>query len=141
MKKNVNRRVISRHGKDKSTMQNIIRSLVMHGAVSLSLARAKDIQRHVEKLVSLGTTDSVTTLRLLSGKIGSNITARKIIMYAQDASKKRKSGFTRILKVGERRGDATVVAKLMLVDFVKPVIKTLAKNKTEKPVSTVEKKK
>ena len=132
MKKRINRRVISRHGQDKSTMQNIIRSLIMHGSVSLSLARAKNVQRHAEKLISAGKTDSVVALRLLSSKIGSNITARKIITYAQQAAKKRGSGFTKIVKVGERRGDATLVAKLMLVDFEKPVVLALKKDKSHK---------
>lgn len=150
MKKNVVRRVISRHGKDKATMQNIIRSLFMHGAVKLSVERAKDIQRHAEKLASAATVEGVVTLRLLTGKIGSVITAKSIMDYAKSVGTKRTSGFTRVEKMHDRRGDGMTVARLSLVDFVKPEkvvkkavapVKKVAPVEKEKEVKKVSEKK
>jgi large subunit ribosomal protein L17 len=111
-------------------MQNVIRSVFLWGKIQLPTARAKEIKRQVDKLMSLASTDSVTTLRLLTSKIGSVITAKSIMKFAAVASKKRATGFTRVVKIGQRRGDGTEIASLELVDYEAP--KKLAKVEKDK---------
>ena len=133
MKKHVTRRVISRHAKDRSTMQNAIRSLFLWGKIQLPTNRAKEVQRQVDKLLTRAKTDSVTNLRLLTSKLSSVVTAKSLLVFAGVASKKRSSGFTKVIKVGQRRGDGTQVASLELVDFEIP--KKLSKVKEVKKVA------
>lgn len=106
----------------KATVRELLKSLFKYGKTVTTLARAKALKRNADTLVTKGLNDSpVVALRALMKSLGDRGAARIVLHYIGYAIKKRNSGFARMEKIGFRRGDATGVASVTLMDFVKPV--------------------
>ena len=116
-------------------LRSLTTSLLWHGHVTTSEARAKETRPLVERLITLARKDSVHHRRLAarfllpvglkysdaipSGRgLGTVETAVKnLFEHVAPQYQDRPGGYTRIIRLGLRRGDATQVARLELVDF------------------------
>lgn len=90
------------------------RSLVLKGKIKTTEARAKEIRPLVEKMLTRGKSATLANRRLLIAQLGDLTTANKLIKTAE-GYKDRAGGYTRIVKMVQRKGDASPMA---LIEFV-----------------------
>ncbi len=109
-------RLDRRAGQRKALLKNALTSLFIHERIKTTRAKALEIRRSAEKMITRAKTDSVHNRRIV-GKI---ITEKKVLakLFTEIAPRysKRPGGYTRILKVGQRRGDAAEMVLLELVE-------------------------
>jgi large subunit ribosomal protein L17 len=117
MKKRVNVKLLREKGQTRSDGKNIIHSLFKYGAIKTSTVRAKRLKSLVDRLINYGFKEELQALRLIKQKVGHQSTTKQIIEYAKRFKGNKKSGFTSLKKVGFRRGDATEISRLVLIDF------------------------
>lgn len=95
-------------------LRSLSRSLILAGKIQTTEARAKEMRPLVEKMVTRGKSLTLANRRYLMAQLGSAAVVRKLEGVAQ-AHKERKGGYTRIVKVGNRKGDA---APMAVIEFV-----------------------
>lgn len=106
-----------------------IRNLLLHGEILTTAAKAKEYKRLLDKLISKAMDNSVASRRKLHEFFGKRDIVNTLVDEVAPVFKDRKSGFTRIIKHGRRRGDNTEMFKIELVTkpnnlgtFKKPVV-------------------
>lgn len=104
----------------------LVRELIKYGSIQTTLAKAKAVQPLAEKLI---TKAKKNNYRKLFQELGDKNTARKLLADAQTRFANRTSGFTKIIKLGTRAGDATEAVLFQFVD--KPVETTVIAPKKE----------
>ncbi len=115
----------------KAMIANMVSSVFYHGQVQTTLVKAKEVRRFVDKLITLGKKGGLHERRQAIAKIR-DIDAVKIL-FDEIAPKyaDRPGGYTRIIKLGQRRGDAAEMCILQLVEAEA----TTAPVKEEAPVA------
>ncbi len=118
MKHGVKQRKLGRVKKQRTALlRSLALSLIEHGKIETTDAKARELRPYVEKLVTRGKTDSVFSRRLLSARLGGNkILVKRLIEEVAPKYKERSGGYTRITKIGQRGGDASPMA---IIEFVK----------------------
>ncbi len=117
---------IGRSGAHRSAMlANMICSLIEHGQITTSLVKAKEARRVAEKTVTMAKSDSLHHRRLLIARLQTRGEERKALVrkLVEEIAPKfagRAGGYTRILKLGKRIGDATEMAILQWVEADAP---------------------
>lgn len=115
-----------RFGKTSSHRQamfrNMIASLIRHEAIKTTVAKAKELRRFAEPLITRGKTDSVANRRLAFARIRDNASVAKLFAELGPRYKTRNGGYLRILKCGYRAGDKAPLAIVELVDRPMPEI-------------------
>jgi large subunit ribosomal protein L17 len=82
--------------------RSLVQSLVTHGKIETTTAKAKELRPLIEKLVTMAKTGSLSSLRLLSSRLGNDTeTAMKLQKDIAPKYKERAGGYTRITKLGE----------------------------------------
>jgi len=100
----------------KMLIRNLVRSLVEHGEIVTTEAKAKETKRWADKLISQAQRDSLNTKRQLHTFFGTRDVVNTLVGKIVPAMGKRTSGFSRITHLGKRRGDNTAMVKLSLVE-------------------------
>ncbi len=100
----------------KALLKNLSESLIVHGAIKTTLAKAKYVRSYVEKLVTRAKTQNYETVRYLRRKIYSEDAIRKLVEVVGPANKDRNGGYTRIIKTGNRVGDNAQTARIEFVE-------------------------
>lgn len=100
----------------KALFKNLINDLVIHGAVKTTEAKAKAIRGIVEKLIARGRSGTLHARRLTTAFLQNKKAVNKIIDELGPLFRKRPGGFTRIIRLGPRRGDDAMMVKLELVE-------------------------
>ena len=100
----------------KAMLKNLATSLFEHEIIKTTLAKAKELRRHAEPLITLAKTDSVANRRLALARTGSKAVVGKLFAELGPRYQARPGGYTRILKIGPRAGDAAPMAYMELVD-------------------------
>ncbi|MBU0578553.1 50S ribosomal protein L17 [Patescibacteria group bacterium] len=133
MRHRVKKSFFNRDTKHRQAMlKNSLRNLVLHGEIKTTHAKAKEFKRLADKLIARALTDSVESRRKLHQVFGKRDIVNTLVDRIAPVFKDRKSGFTRIIKIGRRRGDNVEMVKLELV--VKPeILGTLKKSIEVKP--------
>jgi large subunit ribosomal protein L17 len=101
-------------------IRGLVYSLVEHGRIKTTLARAKEVRRHVERAITVGKRDSLHSRRLLMSRFPNENVVELIATDLQKRFAKRPGGYTRIVKIGARTGDQADMAFLEFVDYVPP---------------------
>jgi large subunit ribosomal protein L17 len=102
-------------------LANLVCSLIKHRRVTTTLAKAKAARSVVEKMVTLGKAGSLHDRRLASARLHQDEEAIKILFNdIAPTQKERRGGYTRIVKLGQRQGDAAQKAILEFVDVPVP---------------------
>ncbi|NBQ64167.1 MAG: 50S ribosomal protein L17 [Verrucomicrobia bacterium] len=99
-----------------SMLANLVGSLIRHERVRTTVARAKAARPVAEKLVTLGKKGSLHHRRLAIAALHENDLVHKLFAEIAPRFKNRAGGYTRILKLGSRVGDAAPIALLEWVD-------------------------
>src|SRR5215475_11509284 len=93
-----------RHGPLKALMRGLVYSLVEHGRIKTTLAKAKEARRHVEKAVTLAKKGTLHSRRLLLSRYPNEPVVDKLATDLSKRFEKRAGGYTRIIKIGARPG-------------------------------------
>lgn len=104
-------------GPRKALIRGLVTSLVEHGRIKTTLAKAKELRRHVERAVTTGKDQSLHARRLLMSRYPNEQTVATIMNDLAPRFKDRPGGYTRILKLGNRPGDNAEMAFIEFVDF------------------------
>jgi large subunit ribosomal protein L17 len=107
----------------------MVTSLFRHERIKTTKAKAQAIRRSAEKLITRAKTDSVHNRRIVSSRLFDEAMVAKLFTNIAQRMKDRPGGYTRIIKLGERSGDAAEIVILELVDYV---LKTDADDKKAK---------
>jgi large subunit ribosomal protein L17 len=122
-------------GPRKALIRGLVNSLVEHGRIKTTLAKAKELRRHVEKAVTLGKDQTQHAQRLLMARYPNEKTVTMIMKDLSPRFKTREGGYTRILKIGARPGDNAEMAFIEFVDYApkaKADVDVKAANKIKK---------
>ena len=111
---NKNRKFGREKGQRSALLKSLARSLILRGKITTTEAKAKEIRPMVEKLVTKGKSATLANRRLLVTALGDITAANKLIKTAE-AYTKRSGGYIRIIKMVQRKGDASPMA---LIEFV-----------------------
>lgn len=99
--------------------KNMACSLIRNEIIKTTLAKAKELRRVVEPMITLSKVDNVARRRLLFSRIRNNEIVSKLFKNIGPIFYNRAGGYTRILKCGFRSGDKAPMAYIELVDRVK----------------------
>ena len=123
----------------RALIANLLKSLIIHGRVETTLAKAKELRRHADHMVTLGKEASLHARRQVTAKLGIryNTLTRKEQKQAKEGNTKaynadrkvlpilfdelakkyqdRQGGYTRIIRIGARVGDA---AEMVLIEYI-----------------------
>ena len=139
MKKRVFGRQLSRDRDTRRALfRSLIRALVEHGKINTTKAKAKAIQADIDKLVNLAKKDSISAKRRIFAILGNDKeTTKKILKEVVPSFSDRSGGYTRIVPLPARRGDA---AQIVRFEWVKEIEVKKTKATKEKTTKTVKKK-
>ena len=100
----------------KATMRNMATSLFRHERIETTTAKAKELRPFAERLITLGKRGDLHARRLAGRLIADRQVLSKLFDDIGPRFTERPGGYTRILKLGNRRGDAAEMALIELVD-------------------------
>jgi len=113
------RRNVDKIGMEKahreSVLANLATALIMHSKVDTTLARAKAGQRFAERVITLARRGDLHARRLVFARLQDKQAVDKLFDELGPRYKDRPGGYTRVVKLGPRRGDGAERARLMLV--------------------------
>lgn len=99
----------------RAMFRNMAVSLIEHESIKTTTAKAKELRRVVEPLITLAKRDSVANRRLAFARIRSSAAVAKLFVELGPRYGGRPGGYTRVLKCGPRSGDAAPMAYIELV--------------------------
>jgi len=118
-------RQLNRNSSHRQAMfRNMASSLVKHGVIKTTVAKAKELRRVVEPLITMAKTDSVANRRLAFARTQDKEVVGILFNELGERYQERPGGYTRVLKCGYRTGDKAPMAYVELVD--RPVIEEVA---------------
>lgn len=101
----------------KSMLANMASSLIMHKRIETTVAKAKALKIYVEPLITKAKEDTTHSRRVVFSKLRSKEAVTEMYRVVAPAVGDRPGGYTRILKIGFRLGDAADMCIIELVDF------------------------
>lgn len=99
----------------KALEKILVTNLILNEKVRTTINKAKFIRSLVAKLISLSKSESVNSKRQIKSLIGNKEAEKKLIKELSAKYKDKKGGYTRILKMGERKGDNALIVSIELV--------------------------
>lgn len=99
----------------KALLKSLMYSLLVHEGMTTTLAKAKEVQPHVEKLVTKGKVDSLSNRKLVYSRIGESNASRKLFTTIAPKYQSREGGYTRIIKMPRRKSDSAEMARIEFV--------------------------
>ena len=100
----------------KALFQSLAISLIEHEGIKTTLAKAKELRSFIEPLITLAKNDSVSNRRIAFSKIRNKSAVGKLFSDLGPRFKDRPGGYSRIIKIGFRKGDAAPIAFIELLD-------------------------
>ena len=117
----------------RALFRNQLRSLIIHERIVTTLPKAKELRPIAEKVVTMArATESVHARRLVGRWIGERDLIKRLFTEIAPRFLTRPGGYTRIVKLGPRRGDGAEIAILEFVDYKLPESKAKAGGETTK---------
>jgi len=101
----------------KSMLANMACSLIEHKRINTTTAKAKALRTFVEPLVTKSKTDTTHNRRIVFSKLRDKYAVAELFREVAPKVANRPGGYTRIIKLGNRLGDAADMAMIELVDF------------------------
>jgi large subunit ribosomal protein L17 len=102
----------------KALYANLASALIEHGRIKTTEAKAKEVRPIVEEMITLGKRGDVAAHRHAVAFLRSKPVAHRLFAEVAPRFAERPGGYTRIVKIGPRPGDAARMVYLELVDYV-----------------------
>ena len=103
-------------GHRKALIKNMLNSLIKYEQITTTLPKAKLLKPQADKIITLGTKDSLQNTKILVSKLQDIKSAYKVKKTLAKRYEARKGGYTRIIKDGFRYGDKAPMAVIEFVD-------------------------
>ncbi len=116
----------------RALLSNLAGSLILHKRIETTLAKAKELRKYVEPLLTKAKDDSTHSRRVVFSYLKDKEVVKELYNSVADKIADRPGGYTRIIKLGNRLGDNAEVALIELVDFNDALLLANA----EKPAKT-----
>jgi len=97
-------------------IKNLMRSLFIHGSIMTTTAKAKAVRPYVEKLITKAKAGNLHARRMVNRWLNDRRLTNKVVDEIAKRYIDRPGGYTRIIKVGNRKGDGAEMAILQLVE-------------------------
>ncbi len=104
-------------GHRKALMRNLVKSMILHERIRTTHAKAKEARGLVERMVTYGKKNDVHGRRLAYKVLLDRTLVKKLFDDIAPRFSDRNGGYTRVMKVGFRRGDCAPMAILEFVDY------------------------
>ena len=101
----------------KAMLSNMASSLFVNKRINTTLAKAKELRKYVEPLITKAKNDSTHTRRVVFSYLQDKESVNALFNEVVDRVANRPGGYTRIIKLGSRLGDNAEMAMIELVDF------------------------
>jgi large subunit ribosomal protein L17 len=101
----------------KALLSNLACQLIQYKRITTTLAKAKSLRMYVEPMVTKSKSDTVNNRRLVFAKLQDKEAIKELFGAVSDKVANRPGGYTRIIKLAPRIGDAAEMAMIELVDF------------------------
>ncbi|MCD8288609.1 MAG: 50S ribosomal protein L17 [Prevotella sp.] len=98
-------------------LANMSVSLIMHKRITTTLAKAKALKKYVEPLITRAKNDTTNSRRVVFRYLQDKAAITELFTTVASAIGDRPGGYTRVIKLGIRKGDAAPIAFIELVDF------------------------
>jgi large subunit ribosomal protein L17 len=112
-----------------ATLRALSTSLLKHKRIKTTVAKAKETRTFVEPLITKARENSVHARRIISAQINDREVVKELFDEVVTKIGDRKGGYTRVVRLGRRHGDAAELAILELVDYNDMVQKKPSKSK------------
>ena len=117
MKHNIQNKKLNKTSSHRKAMfMNMSNALLKHEQITTTLAKAKELRRFVEKIITLGKKGDLLSRRKTISILQDQKISKKVFDVLADRYKDRSGGYTRIIKLGNRFGDNAPTAVIELVD-------------------------
>jgi large subunit ribosomal protein L17 len=124
---------LGRTGTHRNMMlANMVCSLIIHKRIETTLAKAKAVRSVAEKMVTLGKNGTLHDRRLCAARLRQEDAVKILFNEIAPTQKDRRGGYTRIVKLNQRQGDA---AKLAILEWVDVPVGEPTPAKTEAPAT------
>ena len=114
----------------RAMLANMAISLIMHKRITTTVAKAKALKKYVEPLITKAKDDSTNSRRVVFSYLQNKEAIKELFGIVAEKVGDRPGGYTRIIKLGLRKGDAAEIAFIELVDFDPEMAKTETKKKS-----------
>jgi len=101
----------------KAMLSNMASSLILAKRITTTVAKAKELRKYVEPLITRGKEDSMHNRRMVYSYLGNKEAVTELFRTISVKVGTRPGGYTRILRTGNRLGDAAEMCIMELVDF------------------------
>ena len=98
-------------------LANMAVSLIMHKRITTTLAKAKALKKYVEPLITRSKEDTTNSRRVVFRYLQKKEAIKELFSTVAAKVADRPGGYTRVIKLGTRQGDAAEIAFIELVDF------------------------
>lgn len=112
---NANRKFGRERGQRRALLRSLAESLIKHGKITTTEAKAKELRPYVEKLVTKAREGTLTSRRLVTSRLGTAKRAAPLFAGLAGRYSGRTGGYTRITKLPPRKSDGS---KMALIEFV-----------------------
>ncbi len=99
----------------RALFANLAKALIEHEQITTTDAKARELRRYAEKLITMGKKGSIAARRNAYAKLRDDASVERLFGALAERYKDRHGGYTRIYKLGPRRGDC---AEMALIEFV-----------------------
>ena len=114
----------------KAMLANLAISLIMHKRITTTVAKAKALKTYVEPLITRSKDDTTNSRRVVFRYLQNKEALKELFGVISAKVADRPGGYTRIIKLGFRQGDAAQMCFIELVDFDENMAKTTTKKKS-----------
>src|SRR5919201_807273 len=105
------------HAHRKALYANLTGSLIEHGRIRTTLAKAKEVRPIAEQMVTVGRRGDIHARRQALAFLRTQEVVHRLFSEVAPRFRERPGGYTRIVKLGPRQGDAAEMVYLELVDY------------------------
>lgn len=113
-------------------LANMAISLIMHKRITTTVAKAKALKKYVEPLITKSKEDSTNSRRVVFSYLQNKEAIKELFGEVAQKVGDRPGGYTRIIKLGTRQGDAAQICFIELVDFDEAMAKETKKKATRR---------
>ena len=98
-------------------LSNMASSLILHKRIETTVAKAKELRKYVEPLITKSKTDNTNNRRVVFAYLQNKESVKELFGIVSEKVANRPGGYTRIIKLGNRLGDNAEICFIELVDF------------------------
>lgn len=118
------------HSHREAMLQNMASSLILHKRIETTVAKAKELRKFVEPILTRAKDDSTHSRRIVFQSLTNKETVKELFGTVADKIANRPGGYTRIIKLGNRAGDNAETCLIELVDFNETLLAAAAEKAT-----------